>query len=161
MLQVIGNISQEKQQNIIKHLTTLKTHPDVSNYAGNRLIVWIGKEPFLGRDRSRDKLGVQDTRIMNYCTQVFGKHFKVDYILVSFSGTKSAGIKWHRDAAYASDKAGTINLGSCSFGYQDRQGGNEKFYQFTGGEVMLFHSKHPHCCDPSPNRWAIHCWQGK
>jgi hypothetical protein len=83
--------------------------------------------------------------------------FEPTYILVTYSGDSASGINWHRDSTYAAPIAATINLGPCKFGLNDYK--EEKWLDLKGGEVITFNCKQLHCAIPSPNRWAIHCWQ--
>ena len=109
------------------------------------------------------KKAYQDARITKFCELIMP--FKVDFILITYSGEQASGINWHRDASYAKALAGTINLGKCSFGMRERSGTyspdseeKEQWITLTGGEVVTFDCKHPHCAIPDPNRRAIHCW---
>ena len=163
-------LTPARQQQIISHLETLPLKADVSNYAKGRQRIWIGMEPFLGADRSKDRPGHVDDKVFDYCTRVFKDFFAVSYILVTFSTEQATGISYHRDAGYCKgsrkgepvkEYAGTINLGGALFGIKDRAEKNEQLFELTGGEVIVFDSKAPHFCNPQPNRWAIHCWQGK
>lgn len=163
IMQIIDKLqlTPARQEQIIAHLMTVPLRADVSNYAKGRLRAWIGMEPHLSPDRSKDKPGEIDDKIFNYCTKVFEEFFRVDYVLVTFSAKQATGISYHRDAGYCKGDAGTINLGGALFGIKDRAEKNEQLFELTGGEVIVFDSKAPHFCNPQPNRWAIHCWQGK
>jgi len=108
---------------IITHLRTIPMKEDKSNYARNRKIQWIGVEPqlFATQDTLKTaKKAYQDARITKFCELIMP--FKVDFILVTYSGEQASGINWHRDASYAKALAGTINLGICSFGMRERSG---------------------------------------
>jgi hypothetical protein len=165
-MKIIKNLSPKLVRQIITHLETIPLRDDKSNYAKNRKIQWIGLEPqlFATQDTLRTaKKAYQDPKMTEFCRLTMP--FKVDFILITYSGDRASGINWHRDASYAKALAGTINLGNCSFGMRERSGTyspnsqeKEEWTAFTGGEVMTFDCKHPHCAIPDPNRWAIHCW---
>jgi hypothetical protein len=165
-MKIIKNLSPSVISQIITHLRTIPMKEDKSNYARNRKIQWIGVEPqlFATQDTLKTaKKAYQDARITKFCELIMP--FKVDFILLTYSGDQASGINWHRDASYAKALAGTINLGKCSFGMRERSGTyspdseeKEQWITLTGGEVVTFDCKHPHCAIPDPNRRAIHCW---
>lgn len=184
MFEMIKTLKPELCAQVIEHLRQLPMKQDKSSYAQGRKILWIGNEPSYGREISIRK-SYEDDRIFSFCQRIFAGHFQVDYVLISYSGrahedwhdefdapNPSYGIKWHRDASYASNIAGTINFGNASFGIAPRDaviasGGDclesrgEQFYDLKMGDVVKFNCKHPHMCDPDVDRWAIHCWSAK
>jgi hypothetical protein len=165
-MEIIKRLKPERTAQIIKHLESIPMQTDKSTYAKGRKIQWIGKEPMLFAKSNileSARKAYVDRRIVEFCRKVMP--FKVDYILISYSGEAASGINWHRDASYGKALAGTINLGTCRFGLRERSGNcspqsqeSEQWLNLTGGEVITFDCKHPHCAVPSSQRWAIHCW---
>jgi hypothetical protein len=165
-MEIIKRLKPERTAQINKYLESIPMQIDKSTYAKGRKIQWIGKEPMLfakSKILESARIAYADKRIVEFCRKVMP--FEVDYILVSYSGEQAAGINWHRDASYGKALAGTINLGACSFGLRPRNGSctpqpqeSEQWINLSGGEVLTFDCKHPHCAVPSPLRWAIHCW---
>jgi hypothetical protein len=144
---------------IINYLQSLPLKQDPSSYSKGRLLCWINKEPLLYIKRDCLKLSkpsYKDSLIPSLCEGLL--NFKVDYILVTYSGNNANGINWHRDSTYAAPIAATINLGPCKFGLVNTNK-EEQWLDMKGGEVITFNCKQLHCAIPSPNRWAIHCWQ--
>ena len=144
---------------IINYLQQLPLKQDPSTYSKGRLLCWINKEPLLYIKRDCLKLSKpshKDSLIPFLCEGLL--NFKVDYILVTYSGNNANGINWHRDSTYAAPIAATINLGPCKFGLVNTNK-EEQWLDMKGGEVITFNCKQLHCAIPSPNRWAIHCWQ--
>lgn len=144
---------------IINYLQQLPLKADSSTYSKGRLICWINKEPLLYIRRDCLKLSKsahKDSLIPSLCSGLLD--FEPTYILITFSGKEASGINWHRDSTYAAPIAATINLGPCKFGLVNTNK-EEEWLDMKGGEVITFNCKQLHCAIPSPNRWAIHCWQ--
>lgn len=179
MFEMIKTLKPELCAQVVEHLRQLPMKQDKSSYAQGRKILWINREPSYGREVSIRR-SYEDERIFSFCQRIFAGHFQVDYVLVSYSGNAydgepdwfqepnpSHGISWHRDASYAAPIAGTINFGDAEFGIKGRDDslevgvGNEEWYSLGMGDVCKFNCKHPHMCDPSIERWAIHCWSAK
>lgn len=157
IINTINNINH-----IISYLQQLPIKQDPSILSLGRLTLWINKEPSFQLKEDCLKLAKPtyvDSFITALCDDLV--NFKVDYILVSYSGDTASGIDWHRDSYYLDTLvllAATINLGDCKFGVKE-DNKQEQWLDLVGGEVITFNCKHYHCAIPSPNRWAIHCWQ--
>lgn len=154
-MQIINTVNDTNT--IINYLQQLPLKSDPSTYSKGRLLCWINKKPLLYIRRDCLKLAKSahiDSLIPNLCEGLLD--FKVDYILVTYSGLEACGINWHRDSTYAAPIAATINLGPCKFGLNNNK--QEQWLDLVGGEVITFNCKQLHCAIPSPNRWAIHCW---
>jgi hypothetical protein len=162
-------ISPEVMSTIIDYLDEV-IYPlltkDISSYAPGRNRAWLEYEAPLSLSQPWQR-GIHDDRIWSYVMRIATKHdFTPDIGLVSKGGT----ISQHRDAPYANFMAMGINLGECTWEYQECYPGYKwtpdqnmnaptEIHNLIGGEVFFFNCKNPHAVtQASANRWAINLW---
>lgn len=167
---IVDTLSPQKVSQIKEHILTnlspLAT-PDVSNYAKGRLRLWLNQEPTLVKDYTI-KPAIQDDRLWEYICTIYHNVYAVNpsFALVAVEDTN---IDLHRDATYAGWKALSINLGRCTWHYQEcypdfrwsKQSPTPTTIeaQLYGGEVISFNPKNPHgVSNASEDRMSINIW---
>ena len=142
--------------------------PDVSNYAPGRTRAWLQVEAPLGPSQPW-RPGLASARLWPWLTRVWQRHDPVTRPDLGLAIRGDAGIRWHRDAAYARPDAVIVNLGPCLFEIdRDRDSrpgrpGDPLSLRFdSAGDVFAFDCKHQHrVVDPAPDRWSIVLWRAK
>lgn len=172
-LKIIDTLSPQKVSQIKEHILTnlaFLATPDVSNYAKGRLRLWLNQEPTFAKEYTI-KPAIQDDRLWQYICTIYRKVYGItpSFALVA---VKDTNIKLHRDATYAGWKALSINLGQCTWHYQEcypdyrysKQVSNPTTIEteLYGGEVISFNPKNPHgVSNASEDRISINIWSSK
>jgi hypothetical protein len=137
---------------------------DVSNYARGRRRVWLNIEPSL-----TPKVTVAPALPAppELCAELAdAAEWRFDWALVTHSGDDAAGIRPHRDAAFAAPIAVGLNLvGRCRFDYWenalDAPRQPTTSLMLEPGDVVKFDCKKLHAATPEPGRWNVNLWRAK
>lgn len=162
-LKILNAEQVETLINICENLMPL-TELDTSNYATGRKRLWLFNK--INLKTSEVSLGLYIQELWEL-SQSFGCNVG----LMSYGGKNldSTGlINWHRDHVFAMERNVTVNIGICTFGYDNnRRGGihtdtnrDRHIHLLTTGEVIEFNCKHPHALlsIDSPKRIGLNFW---
>lgn len=173
MLKIANNVDPTRVQQWLEKYCKDNLKKDVSNYAKNRLRVWLSIEPTLTSPTKLLPGLPTDLKLLDRLRELINWDF--DYCLVTYSGKEAIGISAHRDASYADYEAYGWNInGECRFSYWEGResfGYSKEVNKYTSqdqpthqtiiktGDIVRFNCKNLHAAEPSANRWNLNFWK--